>query len=373
MHDETRIIRAGLLPATQGEAFLPGPVFASPYHAAGDPSTVPYTYGRFHNPTWTHFERALSELEGGPAVVFGSGMAAVAAIFGVVLRPGDTVVLPADSYYTTRVLAQGSLAALGIHTRLAPTAGNAQRDCLDGAKLLWLESPSNPGLDVCDITALASAAHSAGVLVAVDNTTPTILGQNPLALGADFSMASDTKALTGHADLILGHVAVRDTVWAERLRTWRTQMGAIPGPMEVWLAHRSLATLGVRLERQCQNAQAIAAYLATRSEVRSVRYPGLPNDPAQAIAARQMRYFGPIVSFVLADRAHAESFLRACQLVYEATSFGSVHTTAERRARWGGDTIPDGFIRFSVGCEHLQDLLADLAQALDATAAMQTG
>jgi cystathionine gamma-lyase len=202
----------------------------------------------------------------------------------------------------------------------------------------------------------------------VDNTTPTILGQQPLALGADFSIASDTKALTGHADLILGHVAVREHEWADRLRTWRTQTGAIPGPLEVWLAHRSLLTLDVRLERQCQNALAAARFLATRPEVKRVRYPGLPNDPAHLIAARQMHYFGPVVSFVLSDKAAAERFLAACQLVYEATSFGGVHTSAERRARWGGDAIPAGFIRLSVGCEDEDDLIADLIQALDAIA-----
>ena len=185
MHDDTRVTRAGLPLATPGAAFLPGPVFAAPFHAVGDPASAAYTYGRFHNPTWTLFENALSELEGGPAVVFSSGMAAVAAIFGVVLRPGDVVVLPADSYYTTRVLAHGYFTDMGVQVRLAPTAGNAQHDCLAGAKLLWLESPSNPGLDVCDIALLTEAAHAAGVLVAVDNTTPTILGQNPLALGAD--------------------------------------------------------------------------------------------------------------------------------------------------------------------------------------------
>lgn len=365
MHDDTRVTRAGIPLAVQGAAFLPGPVFAAPFHAAGDPATAAYTYGRFHNPTWSAFEEALSELEGGPAIVFGSGMAAVAAIFGVALRPGDVVVLPADSYYTTRVLANGYLTEMGIQVRLAPTADNAQQHCLAGARLLWIESPSNPGLDVCDIALLATAAHAVGTVVAVDNTTPTILGQNPLALGADFSVASDTKALTGHSDLILGHVAARDSVWADRLRAWRTQMGAIPGPMEVWLAHRSLATLGVRLQRQCQNAQAIADYLATRPEVSRVRYPGLAHDPAHTMALQQMKLCGPVVSFILPDRAHAERFLIACHLLYEATSFGGIHTTAERRARWGGDAIPDGFIRLSAGCEHPQDLLADMAQALD--------
>jgi cystathionine gamma-lyase len=348
----------------QGEPFLPGPIFAGAYHAAGDPALSPYTYGRFHNPTWTYFEDALTELEGGPSVVFASGMAATAALFGVLLRPGDVIVLPADSYYTTRLIADGYFAQMGVQVRLAPTAQNAQLQSLDGAKLLWLESPSNPHLDVCDIAALA-AAHEQGVLVVVDNTTPTALGQQPLELGADFVVASDTKALTGHADLILGHVTAREEVWAERLRAWRTQMGAAPGPMEVWLAHRSLATLDVRLERQCQTALRVAESLTERADVLTVRYPGLPTDPAYEIARRQMRRFGPVVSFTLAGRAAAERFLSECKLIYEATSFGGVHTTAERRARWGGDAIPEGLIRLSAGVEDAEDILADLTQALD--------
>src|SRR5207247_3507852 len=175
-----------------------------------------------------------------PTVVFASGMASLAGIFGVALRSGDVLVLPSDSYYTTRLLAGGYFAEMGVQVKMAPTAGNAQRQHVTGAKLLWLESPSNPGLDVCDLTELVAVAHGAGALVAVDNTTPTCLGQKPLALGADFSVASDTKALTGHADLVLGHVAVRDRSLGDRLLTWRAQIGAVPGPMEVWLAHRSL-------------------------------------------------------------------------------------------------------------------------------------
>ena len=365
MQDSTKVTRAGLPPPTQGEPFAPGPIFAAPYHAAGDPVGITNTYGRFNNPTWSAFERALSELEGGEAVVFGSGMAAVAAVFGAVLRPNEVVVLPADSYYTTRNLAGGYFTQMGVQVRRAPTANDAQIDHLDGAKILWIESPSNPLLDVCDIRRLVAAAHQRGVLVAVDNTTPTILSQRPLDLGADFSVASDTKALTGHSDLLMGHVASRDAALITAIRTWRTQIGAIPGPMEVWLAHRSLATLHVRFERQCSNALHIAQSLAMRDDVTSVRYPGLPDDPAHDIASRQMRYFGSIISFVLADRPSAERFLSACQLVYEATSFGSVHTTAERRARWGGDAIPDGFIRLSVGCEDAGDLIADIEQALD--------
>src|SRR4051812_520834 len=218
MRDGTRVVRAGLPAPVQGAPFLPGPTLAGPYHLTGDPASAPYTYGRYHNPTWTHYEQALAELEGGPPVVFASGMAAVAATLGVVLAPGDILVLPADGYYTARLLAQGYFTAHGIAVRQAPTEGDTQLEQLAGAKLLWLESPSNPGLDVCDIGRLAVAAHAQGTLVAVDNTTPTPLGQRALALGADFAVSSDTKALTGHGDLVLGHVAARDPAWAERLR-----------------------------------------------------------------------------------------------------------------------------------------------------------
>lgn len=364
LHDSTRVVRAGLPNFAQGEPFLPGPTFANPYHLAGDPSSSPYSYGRYHNPTWTLFEQALSELEGGTSVIFGSGMAAVTAVFGSVLRPGSVLVMPSDGYYTGRMLAEGYFASLGVEVRMAPTAGNAQLTQLDGATLLWLETPSNPGLDVCDLTVLIAAAHQHGALVAVDNTTATVLGQQPLAYGADFSLSSDSKALTGHGDLLLGHVATREPEWTERLHTFRSQQGAVPGPMEVWLAHRSLATLDMRLERQDKNALAIAQFLASRPEVKLVRYPGLPQDPAHLIALKQMKHYGPIVSFVLEGKIQAERFLEACNLVLQATSFGGVHTTAERRARWGGDAIPDGFIRLSVGCEDAQDLIADVEQAL---------
>jgi cystathionine gamma-lyase len=366
MHDATKVIRAGLPDPQQGAPFTPGPVFAATYHLAGDPTPLSQSYGRFSNPTWTHFEQALSDLEGGDALVFSSGMAAVAAVFGAVLRPGDVVVLPADSYYTVRNVTAGYFAQMGVTARLAATADDAQLAHLDGAKLLWIESPSNPMLDVCDIPRLVAAAHERGVLVAVDNTTPTVLGQRPLALGADFSVAADTKALTGHSDVLLGHVATRDPGLMALVRTWRTQIGAIPGAMEVWLAHRSLATLHLRLEKQATNALSLAAFLAQQPAVSGLRYPGLPSDPAYAIASRQMRYFGPVVSFTLPDRARAERFLGACRLIYEATSFGGLHTSAERRARWGGDAVPEGFIRLSVGCEDPADLIEDLAGALAA-------
>jgi len=360
----TRVLQAGRGLADPGAPFLAGPTFAAPFHFAGDAHDVGYTYGRYHNPTWTAFECALGELEGGAALVFASGMAAITAVFAMALKPGDVLAISDDCYYATRTLADDRLRAIGIELRPFATASADWNRVTAGATLVWLESPTNPGLDVCDIAAVATAARASGALVAVDNTTATILGQNPLALGADFSVASDTKALTGHADLVLGHVACADAAWAARLRAYRTQTGAIAGPMEVWLAHRSLATLDVRLERQCGNALAIATLLQTHPAVEGVRYPGLRGDPSHAVAARQMERFGPVVSFRLPDRAHAERFFGRSRLVTEATSFGGVHTSAERRARWGGDRVSEGFIRLSAGCEDPADLLADIAQAL---------
>ncbi len=369
MRDATRVVRAGLPEPVQGEPFLPGPTFISTTHLAGDPASAPYSYGRYDNPTWAGYERALADLEGGAdAVVFASGMAAIHAAMAVVLEPGAAVVLPSDGYYSMRALATERFGALGVEVREAPTLGGAQGRLLEGARLLWLETPANPGLDVCDIAALASAAHEVGAVVAVDNTSATPLGQRPLELGADLSVASDSKALCGHSDLVLGHVAVRDPGWARRLRGWRSETGAIPGPMEAWLAHRSLATLDVRFERMCRNAQRLAELLAVRPDVVSVRYPGLAADPSHALASRQMRRYGSVVGFDLGSRSAAETFLASCRVVLQATSFGGLHTTAERRARWGGDAVPEGFIRMSVGCEDAEDLVEDVDRALGAAA-----
>ncbi len=372
MQEITRLVRAGLPEPPEklraGAPIHAGPVFASAFAAPGEPSASPYTYTRFNNPTWQELEHVLGTLEGGSVKIFPSGMAAVMAVFAALLRPGDIVVLPADSYYTTRILTREFFAAFGIETRLAPTANNAQAEVLTGAKLLWLETPSNPGMDICDIHLLSEAAHSRGALVAVDNTTPTALGQQPLALGADISVASDTKSLTGHSDLLLGHVAVRDGDLAAKIERWRTLSGSIVGPMEAWLAMRSLATLPLRLEKQCANAQAIAEFLETRKEVRAVYYPGLAAHPAHALARQQMRYFGPVVSFELPSRTIAERFLEASHLLVEASSFGGIVSSAERRARWGHDAVSQGFIRLSAGCEAIEDLLTDLDQALHASA-----
>lgn len=374
MREATRAVHAGLPVAEQGEPFRPGPVLAGPFHVAGEPESAPYAYGRYANPSWTAFEHALTELEGGPALVFSSGMAAVAAVMFSTLRAGDVVVMADDAYFTARVLAEAELGERGVELRMLPTAGGElERGCLEGealrdARLLWLETPTNPGLDVCDVRALAEAAHGAGALVAVDNSLATPLGQRPLALGADFSVSSDTKALTGHADLVLGHVAVQNPDALEPLHAWRTRTGGVAGPFETWLAHRSLATLELRLGRQCDSAGRLAALLDARPDVEGVRYPGLPGDPAHEAATLQMSRFGPVVGFALESRARAEAFLAALEVVAEATSFGGLHSSAERRARWAGDAVPEGFVRLSVGCEDVEDLAEDIERALDASA-----
>lgn len=369
--DGTRAVHAGLPAPRPGRPALPGPVFAAHYHLPGDPAEATYGYGRNANPTWTALETALADLESpgreAHAVVFASGMAATSAVLFTQLRAGDTAVLPTDGYHGTSGLIP-RLEAFGVRVTTVPTGGPRQYAALDGARLMWTESPSNPGLDVCDLAALAEAAHARDALLAVDNTLATPLGQRPLDLGADFSMASGTKGLSGHGDLLLGYVVTRDAAAAEALRGWRAAIGAIPGPMETWLAHRSLATLQLRVDRQASNALAVATALRERPEVTGLRHPGLPDDPAHALAARQMRRYGCVVSFTLADRDTAERFLAGLRIVDNATSFGGVRSTAERRARWGGDDVPEGFIRLSVGVEDAADLIADLTGALDAAA-----
>ncbi|MHC5904209.1 cystathionine gamma-lyase [Streptomyces sp. S6] len=369
--DGTRAVRAGLPEPVKYEPALPGPVFAAHYHLPGEP-TGPYTYGRDENPTWTLLERAVAELEapgedGVETLAFASGMAAVSAVLFSQLRSGDTVVLPDDGYQALS-LVRAQLEAYDIAVRTAPTGGDAQLEVLDGAKLLWIETPSNPELDVCDIRRLADEAHARGALVAVDNTLATPLGQRPLELGADFSVASGTKQLSGHGDVLLGYVTGRAGEALTAVRRWRKIVGAIPGPMEAWLGHRSLATLALRAERQSTTALAVAEALKGRPEVLALRYPGLPDDPSHEVASRQMRRYGCVVSFTLDSRARAERFLEALRFVDDATSFGGVRSSAERRGRWGGDAVPEGFVRLSVGTEDTEDLVADVLRALEESA-----
>jgi cystathionine gamma-lyase len=381
MHDSTKIVRSTLTRATAGEPLHPGPVFAAPYHTPGDPSDAPYSYARSHNPTWTALEKVIAQIESGNfapghpqageryranALVFASGMAACTAVLGAVLRPGDIAVIPDNAYFHTRSVMNEYFVQMGVQVRYGGTANDEQGEHLDGAKLLWIETPSNPTMDICNIAALCEKAHAAGALVAVDNTTATALGQKPLALGADFSLASDTKSMTGHSDILLGHVATRDRELLQKIDQWRTLVGGVLGPMEAWLALRSIGTLPLRLERSSDNALRIAQFLRTRPEVKQVLYPGLPEHPGHNIAAKQMQYFGAVLSFELADKTAAETFFANAKLVTEATSFGGTCTCAERRARWGGDAVPEGFIRMSAGIEDPDDLIADISQALDA-------
>jgi cystathionine gamma-lyase len=362
----TRAVHAGLPGAVQGEPMLPPPVLAAPFHLRGAADAAPYGYARDANPTYTHLERALGGLDGGEAVIFASGMAAVSAVLLERLRPGDVLVACGDGYPGVRLVAQERLAPMGVEVRLVATDTAAVLAAADGASLVWVETPSNPRLDVCDVAAVARAAHAAGALLAVDNTLATPLGQQPLALGADYAMLSGTKSLSGHSDLLLGAVTVRDPGLAAGLRRWRSQAGSVPGPFEAWLAHRSLATLALRLERSSANAVALAGALQGRDDVLEVLHPALPGHPGHDVAARQMTLPGPLLGFTLAAAAAAQDFLDACRLVAEATSFGGVHSTAERRARWGTDAVAEGFIRFSAGCEDTEDLLADVLGALDA-------
>lgn len=336
-----------------GTPFLAGPTFAAPFHLSGDPSGTEYTYGRYANPTWTAYEEAIGELEGGEAAVFGSGMAAVSTLLLALLSPGERLLLPSDGYFTVRALAR-DLLPFDVVEVSSDTAAylEAARD----AKVVWVETPSNPALDVVDIRAVAEASAAT---VVVDNTLATPLGQRPLALGADYSLVSASKAVTGHSDLVLGYVAGPDL---EALKTARSKLGTIAGPFEVWLAHRSLATLGVRLERQCANALRLAELIAEQGV--PVRYPGRPSDPAHGTASRQMQSFGPVLGFTLPSVEAADAFLGAAELVIEATSFGGTHTTAERRARWASDDVPEGWIRMSAGCEEPEVLAADVRQAL---------
>ena len=357
-HDGTRVVRAGLPEPEQGEPFLPGPVFAAPFHFTGDPPDSPNVYNRYGNPTWTRYEEAVGGLEDAEAVLFPSGMAAATALLLTQLGPGSILAADAGSYHGVRRFAETHLEPRGVELRLAAPARLAE--AAQGADLLWLETPSNPNLEVYDIAALTEL----GVPTVVDNTTAGPLLQRPLDLGAHFTLTSATKQMSGHADVMLGYVTTRNADSAQTLRNWRTYAGAIPGPFETWLAHRSLPTLALRLERGCDNALAIARLLAARDDVEAVRYPGLATDPGHEVAKRQMRGYGMVVSFDLGTAERAESFLASAELVTDATSFGSVHTVAERRARWGGDAVSEGFVRLSAGCEETADLLADVESAL---------
>lgn len=346
-----------------GAAFSPPIVNTSVYRLAADPSG-PYQYARWANPTWAALEDALALLEDAETVTFPSGMAAIAAVLYSTLKSGDRILLPADGYYTVRVFAEKYLLPMNVAVDFCPTAELGAR-ALDGYRLVWIETPSNPGLDLADIAAVVRNAQAAGAMVAVDNTTMTPLGQRPLDLGADVLISADTKALNGHSDVLFGHVSSRNSQLIGAVRDWRKIAGAVPGPHEAWLVHRGLETLEVRHSRMCANALAIAERLALNPKVIALRYPGLASHPSHALAQRQMTSGGSLIALTLADKAVAERFIEGCALMRASTSFGGVHTCAERRARWG-DAVADGFIRISVGCEPTHVLLEEIERSLAA-------
>lgn len=361
---ESLSINAGAPPPKQGGAFRHGPEFASTFHLSGDVEPNVYQYGRFDQPTWTSLETGLAELEGGETIIFPSGMSAASAILTSLVEPGDTILLPSDGYKPVRYYTEQYLVRFGITLKTIATRDIDNFD-FKGIALALLETPSNPMLDTFDIQAAAAKIHEQGGLLAIDNTTLTFLGQQPLALGADISMSADTKAVNGHSDVLFGHVSCQDQLLSNKIRDWRKYSGNIPGPMETWLVHRSLSTLDIRLQRMCDNAMLLAGELSKHVKVKSIRYPGLESDPSYTVAKKQQQLFGFIISFELENKLAADKFLEACQLVYVATSFGGVHSTAERRARWGADNIAEGVVRFSVGCERYEDLVADVMTALE--------
>jgi cystathionine gamma-lyase len=345
-----------------GDPVEPPIVPASVYFLPGEPKAA-HQYGRWSNPTWSALEEALSVLEDAETIVFPSGMAAIASIFYVQLKAGDRLLLPSDGYYTTRSLAEKYLAPLGVSISTRATTDYETGE-FNGFRLVWVETPSNPGLDLCDIRSVAAKARNAGALVVVDNTTLSPLGQRPLDLGADVVVSSDTKLVNGHSDALLAHVASRNSEFVSRLRDWRKHTGTIPGPFEAWMVHRGLETLEVRFERMCDNAEKIARTLADNPKVRRVQFPALFSGRAQEIAAKQMLRFGTMIGVTFGSGEQAEKFIKECSFIRPTTSFGGVHTSAERRARWG-DKVPDGFVRLSVGCEPAEILCEEIRRVVD--------
>lgn len=345
----------------QGDPIAPPLISAATFHVP-DHTKGGFSYGRAGGPTWDVIEAQLALLEAAPVVAFPSGMAAISAALMATLAQGRKVVLPQDGYYVTRVFAETFLKPFGVAVDYLRTTDFGAAD-FTGAGVVYLETPSNPGLDVCDIADVARRAHAAGALVIVDNTTMTPLLQRPLYLGADIVVAADTKAPAGHSDVLFGHVASRNEALLAAMREWRRLSGAVPGAFEAWLVHRGIETLEVRLSRMCASARIIAERLAAHPAVQSIRYPGLPSDPSFAIATRQMADFGFLISFTLQDAEVAEKFLADCSLLVQSTSFGATHSSAERRARWG-DPVPEGFVRLSVGVEPVEPLWAAIAEAL---------
>ncbi|KRE61696.1 aminotransferase class I/II-fold pyridoxal phosphate-dependent enzyme [Nostocoides sp. Soil756] len=350
----TRIVALGRENPAPGAQVGAPLVLTSTFHADG-----PVNYARGGNPTWSAFEEALGSLEGGDALVLASGMAAVTAALSL-LPHGGTVVVP-DAAYNGVMATVGDLEAAGAATvrRVDVTDTAAVVAALPGADLLWLESPTNPLLELADLPALAAAARAHGVLTVVDNTFATPLLQRPLEAGVDVIVHSATKYLSGHSDVLLGAVVTargeRGAGLHERLRRHRQLGGGIAGPMETWLALRGLRTLHLRLERACASAADLAGRLEGHPAVTRVRYPG----------------FGAIVSIeVTGGAAGAERVAASTRVWVHATSLGGVESLLERRRRQPNEPekVPESLLRLSVGIEDVDDLWHDLSGALDEAA-----
>lgn len=370
----TLVVAAGRPARAQGAPVNPPVVLSSTFVSQGVPGAGEPLYGRMDAATWHPFEEALGTLEGSahPALVFGSGMAAIAAALSLV-PPGGRLVLPRHAYQVTLGYARDLQERLGVDVTTVdiddtPAVVAALSEPRP-ASMLWVETPTNPMLEVADLPALVEAAHAVGALVGVDNTFATPLVQRPFEHGADVVVHSVTKYLAGHTDVVLGAALADDDDLHARLHAYRTLHGSIAGPFEVWLALRGLRTLALRVERAQSNAAELARRLAEHPAVAEVRHPSLPSDPGHERAARLMDGFGAIIGL----RPHggpdaADRVVAALRLWVPATSLGGVESTLERRRRFATEsvTVPEDLLRMSVGIEDVEDLWRDLERALAA-------
>jgi cystathionine gamma-synthase len=373
-HAETLAVHAGKSADPATGAVSPNLALATTFERASDGSLPHgFVYSRYDNPNRRGLEQALAALEGGAeALAFASGQAATAAVLQS-LEPGARVLFADDIYHGTRQLVADQFARWGLRGEFADFTDLAALDkTLRAApvRLVWFETPSNPCLKIADIAAVARLARAAGALVAVDNTWATPVLTRPLALGAHLVMHSSTKYFGGHSDVLGGALVTGADCPAEtakRLREWQRLGGAAPAPFDCWLLHRSLATLPVRVRAQTATAQLLAAWLAAQPAVERVNYPGLATHPGHEIAKRQMAGFGAMMSFhVRGGFDAAKAVAGRVKLITRATSLGGVESLIEHRklVEPPGSATPENLLRLSVGLEHLDDLQADLAQAL---------
>jgi cystathionine gamma-synthase len=374
MRLETLAVRAGRAVEQGTGAVTPSITLSTTFERAEDGSFPHgHVYTRSSNPNREALETALAALErGAVALAFASGQAAIAAMMQS-LQTGDHVILPDDLYHGTRNLLRDVLARWGLSADFVDMRDiiNVERSLRPNTKLIWIETPTNPQLKIIDIARVAEIAHNVGALCAVDNTWPTPILQRPLELGADVVMHSTTKYLGGHSDVLGGCLILRDSAdgeLASRLRTIQSLVGGVPSPFDCWLLLRSLPTLPIRVRAQTESAGKIAAFLSEHPRVAIVHYPGLSTHPGHEVAAKQMHGFGGMLSFqVKGGQAEAMAVAAKVKLFTRATSLGGVESLIEHRASVEGigTLTPANLLRVSVGLEHPDDLIEDLAQALD--------